>query len=108
VDSVRIDKWLWASRFFKTRQLAQEAINGGKAHLNGQRVKPSKLLNIDDEITIRKGPFSYHVLVKKLVDKRVSAKLAAELYEESEESIDERETVSFQLKAQSLYTPIYT
>ena len=89
--SVRIDKWLWAARFFKTRSLATEAVNGGKVELNGLRPKPSKDVKIDDRLRIRLGPFIHSVTVRALSDRRGPAAAAALLFEESPESIAERE-----------------
>lgn len=105
METVRIDKWLWASRFFKSRQLAQEAINGGKVNLNGSRVKPSRLLQTGDRLQVRKGHYLYDIEVLGLVEKRVAAKVAQTLYSETDQSKQEREQLSYQLKAQSLYTP---
>ena len=105
IESVRIDKWLWATRFFKSRQLAQEAINGGKVSLNGVRIKPSRNVQPGDQLQVRKGHFVYHITIDGITDKRVAAKIAQTLYTESEESIAERQTIAYQLQAQSLYTP---
>ncbi len=83
-DKVRLDKWLWAARFFKTRAMATEAINGGHVHLNGSRPKPSRTLSIGDELTIQKGQDSFEITVLQLSDKRGPASIARELYEENE------------------------
>jgi ribosome-associated heat shock protein Hsp15 len=91
-ESVRLDKWLWAARFFKTRSLACEAINGGKVHVNGERVKPSRKVNPGDQMVIRQGTVEKTVIVAGLSDKRGPAKQAALLYTETEESIARRET----------------
>ena len=91
LDSVRLDKWLWASRFFKTRKNAVEAIGGGKVHLNGARTKPSRNIHIGDELDITRENYRYHVEVIELNDKRRPAKEAQLLYQESEESISARE-----------------
>lgn len=91
LDSVRLDKWLWASRFFKTRKNAVEAISGGKVHLNGARTKPSRNIHIGDELDITRENYRYHVEVIELNDKRRPAKEAQLLYQESEESISARE-----------------
>ena len=88
---LRLDKWLWASRFFKTRAMAVEAISGGKVHLNGVRVKPARVVRCDDELNITRGIERFHVTVKGLNDKRRPAKEAVLLYEETEESIKIRE-----------------
>ena len=80
--SVRIDKWLWAARFFKTRSLAKQAIEGGKVHYNGQRIKTSKLVELNAELTIRAGWDEKTVVVKVISDQRRNATLAAELFNE--------------------------
>lgn len=91
LTSVRLDKWLWASRFFKTRKDAVEAINGGKVHLNGMRVKPARNVQISDTLNITRNNEKYLVTVVALNDKRRPAKEAQLLYEESEESSKARE-----------------
>jgi ribosome-associated heat shock protein Hsp15 len=85
-DKVRLDKWLWAARFFKTRTLAVEAITGGKVHLNGNRVKPGHGVAIGDQLRIRKGPYEFIIQVKELSTRRGPAPVAAMLYEETPES----------------------
>jgi len=92
INELRLDKWLWAARFFKTRQLACEAVNGGKVHLNGQRTKPSKPVHVDDTLTITRGLDTFHVTVQALAAKRGPAKFAQTLYQESEESLSRRES----------------
>lgn len=89
--AVRLDKWLWAARFFKTRSIATEAVNGGKVELNGLRPKPSKELKIGDQMRVRIGPFIHEVTVRALADRRGPASAAALLFEESAESIVARE-----------------
>jgi len=91
LQSLRLDKWLWASRFFKTRKLATDAINGGKVHLNGVRVKPSRAVKIADTLDITREGYRYHIEVLGLNDKRRPAKEAQLLYAESEDSIRKRE-----------------
>jgi len=91
LQSLRLDKWLWASRFFKTRKLATDAINGGKVHLNGVRVKPSRAVKIADTLDITREGYRYHIEVLGLNDKRRPAKEAQLLYVESEDSIRKRE-----------------
>ena len=91
--TVRIDKWLWSTRFYKTRSLAKKHVEGGKVKLAGQKVKPSRALNVGDDLEIRKGEFCWQVEVLKLIDKRVSAKIAVTCYEETPESIKAREDV---------------
>jgi ribosome-associated heat shock protein Hsp15 len=96
---VRLDKWLWAARFFKTRSLAVEAINGGKVHVNGERVKRAKLIQAGERIAIRQGPYEHVVEVRGLSERRGPAAEAVLLYAETAESLKERERVAFQLKA---------
>ena len=91
IDGVRIDKWLWAARFFKTRGLAAEAVLGGRVHVNGERVKPSKLVRAGDTLEITKGTERWSVTVEQLAERRGSAKIAGELYTETGESRSERE-----------------
>src|SRR5690348_15472461 len=90
-EDVRLDKWLWAARFFKTRSLATEAVDGGKVELNGLRPKPSKVLKVGDQLRIRLGPFIHAVTVRALSARRGPASAAALLYEESPESVATRE-----------------
>jgi ribosome-associated heat shock protein Hsp15 len=86
VDGVRIDKWLWAARFFKTRSLAATAVLGGRVHVNGERVKPAKLVHAQDVLEISKGTERWTVTVTQLADRRGSASAAQQLYDETEES----------------------
>lgn len=90
-QKIRLDKWLWAARFFKTRGLAQEAISGGKVHVNGERVKPARHVDIGDRLEITKGEQRFTVIVQALSDKRGPAKLAETLYAETEQSRKDRE-----------------
>ena len=90
-DKVRIDKWLWAARFFKTRSLATEAVAGGRVHMDGQRVKPAKDVRVGDRLEITIGEAIFAVEVLGLADKRGPASQAQGLYEESEESRARRE-----------------
>jgi len=89
-EDVRIDKWLWAARFFKTRHLAADAVNGGKVHVNGQRCKPSRDLKVGDVVTISKDQNQWEIRVTDLNKQRRSAKEAATLYSEDEASINKR------------------
>ncbi|HQS59524.1 MAG: RNA-binding protein [Gallionellales bacterium 35-53-114] len=98
---LRIDKWLWAARFFKTRSLAIAAIESGKVEINEVRVKPAKSLDIGDLIAIRLGPYQFVVEVLLLSDKRGPAPQAQKLYKETEESIRRREELAFERKAQA-------
>jgi ribosome-associated heat shock protein Hsp15 len=88
--SVRLDKWLWAARFFKTRSLAQQAVEGGKVKLNGERTKPAKELRIGDQLAIHIGAYEWLVRVAQLSDKRGPAARARTLYEEDETSRTQR------------------
>ena len=97
-DAVRLDKWLWAARWFKTRSVATEAIDGGKVHVDGIRVKRSKLIHVGDELRITKPPFEFTVEVTGLSEHRRSASLAQTLYREHEESVAKRETLSEQMR----------
>ena len=97
--NIRLDKWLWAARFFKTRALAAEAITGGKVHLNDSRVKPAKVIHIDDELKIRRGSYEWIVIVRGLKEKRGPASQAQLLFEETEKSKQDREVLAVQLHA---------
>jgi ribosome-associated heat shock protein Hsp15 len=96
---VRIDKWLWAARFFKTRSIAAEAIDGGKVEVNGERAKRSKLLQAGDEVRIRIGPYEHVVRVRAVAERRGSATVASALYEETPESRRAREALAAQMRA---------
>jgi ribosome-associated heat shock protein Hsp15 len=99
-EPIRIDKWLWAARFFKTRSLAAEAVIGGKIEVNGARAKPSRIMRLGDKLNIRRGLYEWTVVVKGLAKLRGPAAEAQVLYEETEESIRKREATSAQLKFQ--------
>ena len=86
MDKLRVDKWLWAARFFKTRHLAAEAINGGKVQVDGQRTKPSKTVRPGASMTVQKGPLFWVIKVKAVAKQRRPASEAALLYAESESS----------------------
>ncbi len=105
-NGVRIDKWLWAARFFKTRALAVEAIAGGKVQVNGARAKRSKLIYEGDSVRLRKGPYEYQLVVRVAGDRRGSATEAAKLYEETEEGrrIRERLVEQHRLVARTFQT----
>jgi ribosome-associated heat shock protein Hsp15 len=94
---VRLDKWLWAARFFKTRALAAEAIDGGKVAVNGNRVKRSKEIRAGDEVHVRVGPYLHEVVVRSVSDRRGPAIQARTLYEETPESSAAREKLRAQL-----------
>ncbi len=101
LTELRLDKWLWAARFFKTRAIAVEAIKGGKVHLNNTRVKPSRLVHIGDQIDVTRGVDRYHCVIEGLNDKRRPAKEAQLLYVESEESRQKREEEQVMRKMQN-------
>jgi ribosome-associated heat shock protein Hsp15 len=91
VDSVRIDKWLWAARFFKTRGLAAGAVLGGRVHVNGERVKPSKLVRTGDVVELTKGTERWTLAVTQLAERRGPASVAQQLYSETADSYAKRE-----------------
>jgi ribosome-associated heat shock protein Hsp15 len=97
-DKVRIDKWLWAARFFRTRALARDAIKGGKVQIEGVRVKPGRTLSVGDSLTIRRGEEEYTITVEDTGERRVSASLAQEKYTENPESKSRREAAAEQRK----------
>lgn len=104
-DKVRIDKWLWAARFYKTRSLATDAVDGGKIQLNGESVKPAKAVKVGDEVRIRTGPYEYIVVVQGLAERRGSPAVAQALYEERADSVAARERLREQLR---LAPPAFT
>jgi ribosome-associated heat shock protein Hsp15 len=95
---IKVDKWLWAARFFKTRSLAAEAVSGGKIEINGERAKPSRVVRIGDKVGIRRGPYDWTIIVKDASRLRGSAPQAQQLYEETEESRRKREAAIAQLR----------
>ncbi len=95
-SKVRLDKWLWAARFFKTRNLAKEAIEGGKVHYNGARAKPCRLVDVGARLAIRQGWTEKTVTVLKLSEQRGPAPVAQQLYQETEDSIKAREDQAWQ------------
>ncbi|MBI5006973.1 MAG: RNA-binding S4 domain-containing protein [Nitrosomonadales bacterium] len=99
-DKLRIDKWLWAARFYKTRSLSAEAVEGGKVTMHGARLKPAKAVGIGDVLEIRVGKFHYEVEVLGLSNKRGGAPDAQKLYRETEASKAKREEIAAQLRAQ--------
>ena len=92
-SQARLDKWLWAARFFKTRQIAVDAINAGHVDVNHERAKPAKTIKVSDVLLLRKPPYAFHLVVKSIVEKRASAVVARGLYEETVESIAAREQI---------------
>ena len=99
-DRVRVDKWLWAARFFKTRSLATDAVENGRIHLNEVRIKPAKAVAVGDKLNIQIGRYPFVVEVLALSNKRGSAPEAQKLYRETDESRQVREAIAAQLKAQ--------
>ena len=106
---VRADKWLWAARFFRTRSLAKEAIEGGRVHMDGKKIKTSKELKIGDILTIRQGNASTQeqktIIIKALSEQRANFTITSSLYEEAEESIITRDFLDEQRKWQNLAKP---
>jgi len=95
---MRLDKWLWAARFFKTRSAAATAVDGGKVDVAGERAKRARLVHAGEIVTIRRPPYEQHILVKGLAELRGPAAVAAKLWEETAESKAARERLAFQLK----------
>ncbi|MGI8466257.1 ribosome-associated heat shock protein Hsp15 [Pectobacterium punjabense] len=104
-DAVRLDKWLWAARFYKTRAIAREMIDGGKVHYNGQRGKPSKQVELNAEIKLRQGNDERTVIVSAVSGQRRSATEAQALYQETAASIEKREKVAQARKMNALTMP---
>ncbi|MBA3257881.1 MAG: RNA-binding protein [Gemmatimonadales bacterium] len=98
-DRIRLDKWLWAARFYKTRTLAAEAIAGGKVQVNGDRAKRARPLQVGDEVRVRQGPYEHLIVVRALSERRGPASEAATLYEETPASREAREKLALQLKS---------
>lgn len=107
-NRIRLDKWLWAARFFKTRSLAVAAVVGGKVHAGGQRVKPAHAVRMGEVLSIQRGPDQYIVTVKALSDRRGPAKEAVLLYEESSESRERREALGEQRRLSQFGSPLPT
>jgi len=104
-ENIRLDKWLWAARFFKTRALASTAVSGGKIHLGGRCVKPSRTVKIDDEFEVRRGYERYEVVVTALSGRRGSATDAQLLYRETDESVARRRDEAEKRKLAQLQRP---
>lgn len=105
LESMRLDKWLWCARFYKTRALAAAAIKGHKVNVNEQAIKAAKTIKVGDRIVIRKTPYQYTITLQKLINNRVSASQAALLYIEDEASITAREELTKQMKADAASFP---
>jgi ribosome-associated heat shock protein Hsp15 len=95
---MRLDKWLWAARFYKTRSAAAQAVDGGKVDLGGERAKRARLIQAGDVVTVRRPPYQHQVVVRGLAEQRGPAAVAATLWEETPESRTAREILAFQLK----------
>lgn len=99
---VRLDKWLWAARFFKTRALAAEAIDGGKVSVNDEKPKRAKLVTAGDEVSVRVGPYQHVIVVRDVSGRRGSASIAQTLYQETPASIAARALVAEQYKSAAM------
>lgn len=95
---VRVDKWLWAARFFKTRSLAQEAVDGGKVEVNGERAKRAKLVQAGDRVQLRQGAAIWLLDVKDIASRRGSAEIAQSLYDEDEDGRKKRELLRDEIR----------
>ncbi|WP_440054331.1 ribosome-associated heat shock protein Hsp15 [Pseudoalteromonas sp. T1lg65] len=104
-DKVRLDKWLWAARFYKTRAIARDMIQGGKVHYNGQRCKPSKTVDLGAVVKLAQGYEEKEVTIVKILDKRQAAPIAQTLYEESQTSIEKRTQNAIARKNNSFFAP---
>ncbi|MDG3086850.1 ribosome-associated heat shock protein Hsp15 [Vibrio hannami] len=104
-EAVRLDKWLWAARFYRTRSIARNMVDGGKVHYNDQRTKPSKIVEIGAQIRLRQGNEEKTVIIEKISDKRRGAPEAQTLYRETDESIARREEDNMKRKMNALHSP---
>lgn len=104
-QAIRLDKWLWAARFYKTRSTAREMIEGGKVHYNGQRTKPGKIVELQAELKLRQGNDERTVIVYALSDQRRPATEAQQMYGETAESIEKREKIAQARKMSALSMP---
>jgi len=105
VENVRLDKWLWAARFFKTRALATAAVNGGKVHARGQGVKPSRAVRIDDCFEVRRGYEIFEIVVTAISERRGSASAAQLMYCETESSVVRRQAEAEKRKLAMMQRP---
>ena len=104
-EAVRLDKWLWAARFYKTRTLAKEMIDGGKVHYNGQRSKPNKIVEVGATVKVRQGSDEKEIVVLELSSQRRGAPEAQRLYRETEQSLANREKLAMARKMNALSMP---
>lgn len=104
-NEIRLDKWLWAARFYKTRSIAKAMIEGGKVHYNGQRAKVSKAVEIGATLKLRQGNEEKEIVVTALSDQRRGAPETQLLYQETEKSVKQREAIAFARKANALSMP---
>jgi len=102
-EKIRLDKWLWATRFFKSRGLATEAVGGGKIHVDGARVKPARQISVGQMLEIQKGPYQFVVQIDKLIEKRVSATEAQTAYTETDESLEKRRVIQASMRDQRMF-----
>lgn len=103
--SIRLDKWLWAARFYKTRAIARDMVQGGKVHYNGQRAKPSKVVELGAVLKLAQGVDEKTITVLKLLDKRNGAPIAQTMYQESDASIEQRAKNAIARKNNSFFAP---
>ena len=103
--SVRLDKWLWAARFYKTRSIARDMVQGGKVHYNGQRTKPSKIVELGAVVKLLQGVDEKVVTIEKILEKRQGAPIAQTLYQETKASIEKREANAISRKNNSFFAP---
>lgn len=104
-DRVRIDKWLWAARFFKTRRLATEAVSGGRVHVNGMRVKPGRIVTLADELAISRDGLVTTIIIRGISERRGPATVARQLYEETEHSRQQQDYFLAQRKLSRTQAP---
>lgn len=104
-SNVRLDKWLWAARFYKTRSIARDMVQGGKVHYNGQRTKPSKIVEVGAVVKLLQGVDEKVVTIEKILEKRQGAPIAQTLYQETQASIEKREANAIARKNNSFFAP---